>query len=53
MFVWILIIFALAMIFGVVKVEKLKDWWVKALAFIKESINKGLPDDDSDNSDQK
>lgn len=52
MFVWILIIFALAMIFGVIKVENLKEWWAKALAFVKESIRKGLPDDDSDDSNR-
>lgn len=40
MFIWILIIFALAVIFGVIKVETLKSLYAKAEEFVNAKINK-------------
>lgn len=40
MLTWILIIFVLALIFGVIKVDMLKSWGDKVVAFIKEGLDK-------------
>lgn len=40
MFTWLVIIFVLAIVFGVVKVETLKDWGNKALKFGQDSLKK-------------
>lgn len=41
MLMWILIIFALALIFGIIKVENLKEWYAKGLEFVQTNLNKG------------
>ncbi len=40
MFTWLVIIFVLALVFGVVKIETLKDWGNKALNIAKDNVNK-------------
>ena len=40
MLIWILIIFALAVIFGVIKVETLKNLYTKVEEFVKTKMNK-------------
>lgn len=40
MLTWILIIFALAMVFGIIKIENLKEWYAKAVEIIQANLNK-------------
>lgn len=40
MLIWILIVFVLAMVFGIVKVENLKEWSAKAVEFVQANLNK-------------
>lgn len=54
MLAWIVIIFALALVFGVIKVEQLKMWGDKAMSFAKEKLNKDLvnKEENPDQNDQ-
>ena len=57
MFTWLLIIFALAVVFGVIKVEQLKEWGNKAVAFVSSYMEKSASakekkEEDEKNSDQ-
>ena len=40
MLMWIVIVFALALIFGLIKVDNLKEWWAKLVEFLKQAIQK-------------
>ena len=40
MFTWIVIIFVLALVFGIVKIESLKEWSNKALKMAKDYMDK-------------
>lgn len=53
MLTWLLIIFALALIFGVIKVEQLKQWGEKTVTFIKENLNKDLINKEEIDSDNE
>lgn len=53
MLTWILIIFVLALIFGVIKVETLKGFWEKIVAFVKEGLDKNDSSEDKQNKKSK
>ncbi len=61
MLTWLVIIFALALVFGVIKIENLKDWGDKALKFAQDnmakmqnkSANKASDAENSDKTDSK
>lgn len=40
MFTWLVIIFVLALVFGIVKIESLKEWSNKALKMAKDYMDK-------------
>ncbi len=53
MLTWILIIFVLALIFGVIKVETLKGLWKKIVDFVKEGLDKNDSSEDKQNKKSK
>ena len=53
MFAHFVIIFALALVFGVIKVDQLKQWGDKALSFAKKNLNKDLVNKDENPSDDQ